>query len=167
MKKETLSKEAKTIELGKYKLLILATLDYYIENPSFHVTTPEFDSKKYYENLKIELEVNYTKGRLTKLKQWFLDLTEIFIEARDFRFNDYLKTKTDSDINILSSHYLRVNKIIESAKIKTDHQYHDIMNMVDYLCQSSQIDNEKLAVMNKLLTDYTLRKQSKQVLTDH
>jgi len=162
MKKEVLSKEAKTIELDKYKALLIATLDYCLENPSFHIVTSDFDSRQYYINLKVQVEENYVKGRLTRLKQWFRDLTERFVETKDSKFNDYLKVRTKTDINIFSAYYIRIDKIIDSGKIANDNQFHDINNMVDYLCQTTPVNEERIAVMNRLLTDYEKRKMLQQ-----
>ncbi|WP_448103620.1 hypothetical protein [Pedobacter panaciterrae] len=162
MKKEVLSKEAKAIELDKYKALVIATLDYCLENPSFHIITSDYDSRQHYTNLKVQVEENYVKGRLTRLKQWFRDLTEGFVEAKDSKFNDYLKVRTKSDINILTAYYIRIDKIIDSGKIANDDQFRDINSIVDYLCQTTPVDEDKITVMNILLTDYEERKMNKR-----
>ncbi|WP_316789607.1 hypothetical protein [Pedobacter frigoris] len=161
MKKEISSKEIKAIELDKYKKLVMATLDYCLENPLYYVVTSEFDSRQHYIKLKKQAEEHYSKGRLSRLKQWFRDLTEGFIEAKDFRFNNYLRIRTNSDINIFIAYYTRIDKIMKSNKITTDNQFYDISMMVDHLCQNSNPDKTKIDEMNNLLRDYEKRKLNK------
>ncbi|MEZ4739389.1 MAG: hypothetical protein R2818_08530 [Flavobacteriales bacterium] len=153
-----LDKDEKQAELRKYRDLVLATLDYYVDNKELHLKTAEFDSVEYYIGLKIEVEENFQKGRLTRLKQWFRDLTEGQVEAGDLKFNKYLQDKTKYDINIFKSYYERVDRIIKKGKITTDNQFYDINMMVDQLCQNVPVDHEKIEILNKLLGDYEQRK---------
>ena len=66
----------------------------------------------YYQKLKELVGKHFQKGRLTILKQWFRDLTEMQIETKDFKFSAYLKEKTNYDIDIFKSFYDRIDKII-------------------------------------------------------
>ncbi len=159
MSDKKLNKEEKQEELVKYRDLVLATLDYYIGNDGMQIKTSDFDSKEHYEGLKIQTEEHYQKGRLTRLKQWFRDLTEMQIETRDLKFNKYLLDKTKYDI--FKSYFQRVDEIIEKGKITTDNQFYDINIMVDKLCQTEPVDNNKLEILNILLSEYEQRK-SKQ-----
>ncbi len=79
----------KQAELEKFRDLVLATLDYYLDNKDIQIKTADFDSIEHYKKLKIQTEENYQKGRLTILKQWFRDLTEMQVETRDLKFNEY------------------------------------------------------------------------------
>ncbi len=162
MADKKLNKDEKQEELVKYRDLVLATLDYYIDNYDIQIKTSDFDSKEYYEGLKIQTEEHYQKGRLTRLKQWFRDLTEMQVETRDLKFNKYLQDKTKYDIDIFKSYFQSVDKIIEKGKITTDNQFYDINIMVDQLCQTEPVDNNKLQILNRLLSEYEQRK-SKQI----
>lgn len=155
MTKNKLSKEEKQVELTKYRDLVLATLDYDIET--------NFGSTHYYKGLKIQTEEQYQKGRLTRLKQWFRDLTEMYVETGDLKFNKYLQDKTKYDIDIFKSYFQRVEKIIEKGKITTDNQFYDINIMIDQLCQTEPVDNYKIEILNRLLSEYEQRK-SKQTI---
>jgi hypothetical protein len=62
------SKDEKQSELTKYRDLVLATLDYYLENNVMQIKTADFDSTEHYKGLKIQTEEHYQKGRLTRLK---------------------------------------------------------------------------------------------------
>jgi hypothetical protein len=161
MKEGNLSKVEKQIELQKYRDLVLATLDYYLENKVMQIKTADFDSDEHYKGLKIQTEEQYKKGRLTRLKQWFRDLTEMQIETGDLKFNKYLQDKTKYDIDIFKSYFQRVDKVIEKGKIMTDNQFYDINIMVDQLCQTEPVDSEKIEILNRLLSEYEQRKTRK------
>jgi hypothetical protein len=148
----------KQAELAKYRDLVLATLDYYIDHKESQIQTADFDPLEHYKGLKIQTENNFQKGRLTKLKQWFHDLTEMYMDAGDLKFNKYLQDKTKHDIDILKSFFQRIDKIIEKEKIVTDKQFHDVNTMVDQLCQTEPVHNNKIEVLNSLLSEYELRK---------
>jgi len=149
-----IDKSEKATELIKYRDLLLATLDYHIENNKIKIITADFDSTKHYESLKIQTVENFEKGKLAKLKQWFRDLTEMQIETLDFKFNKYLQDKTKYQIDIFESFFQRVDKIIEKGKITTDNQFYDITIMIDQLCQSEPQDKEKMEKLDKLLMNY-------------
>ena len=153
-----LSRDEKQAELTKYRDLVLATLDYYIDNKVMQIKITDFDSAEHYNRLKTQTEEHYKKGRLTQLKQWFRDLADIQIESGDLKFNKYLQDITKLDIDIFKSYFQRVEKIIEKGKITTDRQFYDINIMVDQLCQTEPVDQEKIEILNKLLSDYEQRK---------
>lgn len=156
-----LSKEEKQAELDKYRALVLATLDYYIGYKELHLKTATFDSIEHYKGLKRLTEEHYQKGRLTRLKQWFRDLTEMIIEERDLKFNKFLRDTTNYDIDIFSSFYERVDKIIEKGRIITNNQFYDIKIIVDQLCQTEPVDNKKIEMLETLLRNYEQKKPRK------
>lgn len=158
MTKNKLENEANQSELIKYRDLVIATIDYYLENDLGKTKTPEFDSTEYYKQLKEQTEEHFKNRRLTRLKQWFRDLTEMPIECLDVKFNEYLKAKTKYDIDIFKSYYKRVEKIIEKEKITTDNQFYDITIMIERLCQADPIDTSKIQKLNSLICDYEQRK---------
>ncbi|PVY40937.1 hypothetical protein [Pontibacter virosus] len=161
MKEGKLNKDEKQAELSKYRDLVLATLDYYLDNKGLQIKTADFDTQEHYKGLKIQTEEHYQKGRLTRLKQWFRDLTEMQVETGDLKFNKYLQDKTKYDIDIFKSYFQRIDKLIEKGKITTDNQFYDINMMVDQLCQTEPVDNEKIGILNKLLSEYEQRKRRK------
>jgi hypothetical protein len=160
MVEEKSNNNEKTEELIKYRTLVLATIDYYTGNVP-QIKTAGFDSEEYYKSLKIQAEECFRKGKLTKLKQWFRDLTEIQVETRDLKFNNYLREKTSYDIDIFGAYFTRIEKIIEKGKITTDNQFYDIAIMVDQLCRTEPPDTEKIELLNKLSGDYEQRRSRK------
>jgi hypothetical protein len=159
-----LNKEEKQAQLLMYRDLVLATLDYYIDHTEMHFKTADFDSVEHYKEIKVQTEEHYQKGRLTRLKQWFRDLTEMQIETGDLKFNKYLQDKTKYDIDIFKSYFQRIDKIIEKGKITTDSQYYDITIMIDQLCQAEPLENEKIEILDKLLNEYEQRKVRKSTV---
>ena len=159
--RDKLSKDEKQAELAKYLNLVLATLDYYIDNKIIDIKTKDFDSIEYYKELKLQAEEHYARGRLTRLKQWFRDLTEMQVETGDLKFNKYLQDKTKYEIDIFNSYFQRVDKIIQKGKITTDYQFYDINNIVNQLCQAEPTDHTRIESLNALLLEYEKRKSKK------
>ncbi len=149
-----LNNDEKQDELVKYRDLVLATLDYYIDNKEMQIKTTDFDSIEHYKGLKTQTVEHYQKGRLTRLKQWFRDLTEMQVETGDLKFNKYLQDKTKYDIDIFKSYFQRIDKVIEKGKITTDNQFYDINIMVDQLCQTEPVDHNKIEILNRILSEY-------------
>lgn len=164
MSKEKLSAEEKLSDLKKFRDLVLAAIDYYLENPSNKIETHDFESNEYFESLKNQTLEHYSKGRLTKLKQWFRDLTEMEIEARNLGYNKYLQNKTGYDINIFEDYFKRVEKIIGKEKITTDNQFYDISIMVDQLCSEESMDRGRIEILTKLLSAYEARKSKRRLM---
>lgn len=162
MNEGKLDKDEKLAELTKYRDLVLATLDYYLENKLMQIKSADFDSDEHYKGLKIQTAEHFQKGRLTKLKQWFRDLTKMQIEAGDLKFNKYLQDKTKYDIDIFNSYFQRIDKVVEKGKIVTDNQFYDINMMVNRLCQTEPVDHKKIEILNKLLIEYEQGKSQKR-----
>ena len=141
--KDKLNKDEKVVELIKYCDLVLATIDYYLVNQLMKIKTADHDSDEYLNHLKIQTIEHFQNGRLTRLKQSFRDLTEMQVEGGDLKFNKYLQDKTRYDIDIFKSYFQRFDKIIEKGRITTDNQFYDINIMVDQLCQTEPLDNDK------------------------
>ncbi len=158
MFKEKLNTDEKTSQLIKYRELVLATIDYYLDNQLMKIKSVDFDSTEHFKSLKLQTQELYKKGRLTRLKQLFRELTEMQIETGDLKFNKYLQDRTHSDIDIFKSYFQRIDKIIEKGKITTDHQFYDINSLVNQLCQSEPVDKERIEKLNGLLLNYEKRK---------
>lgn len=122
------------------------------------IKTADFASTEHYKGLKIQTDEHYQKGRLTRLKQWFRDSTEMHVETGDLKFNKYLQDKTKCDIDIFKSYLQRIDKIIEKGKITTDNQFYDIKIMLGQLCQTETVDNNRIEILNRLLIEYEQRK---------
>ncbi len=156
-----LSKEQKQAELEKYRLLVLATIDYYLENKLLQITTADFNAETHFGELKKQTESFFQKGSLGLLKQWFIDLTEMQLEGRDLKFNQYLKDKTGYEFDIFASFFQRIDKIISKGRITTDNQFYDVRILVDQLCEAATPDCRKIEMLNRLLLDFEQKKSSR------
>lgn len=154
--------ERKRIELEKFRDLVLAAIEYQLQDTSARIKTGDFDSDVHFESLKKQTLEHYDNGRLIKLKHWFRDLTETHIEARNLSFNKYLQTETRYDIDIFEDYFKRVERIVQAGKITTDNQYYDISTLVDHLCNQHTSDNERICTLNDLLRTYEARKSKKR-----
>jgi len=157
-----INKEEKQAELEKYRDLVLATIDYYLDNNLANIKTADFDSVEHFNGLKVQVEEHFQKGRLTKLKQWFHNLTEMQVEIVDLKFNKYLQDKTNYDIDIFKAYFQRIEKIIARGKITSNSQLYDVNCFVDQLSQTEPVENQKIDILNKLLADYGQRKSRQQ-----
>lgn len=108
--------------------------------------------------LKIQTEEYYSKRKLTILKNWFKDLTSDFIEDGDFGFNKYLKQTTHYEIDIFESYFKRIKKLVEKGFIKTESQFHELKNYVDYLVQNNNSDKDLIQRINEILLRFESRK---------
>ena len=147
----------KHTELEKYRDLNLATLDYLSE--TMKITTNDFDSSQHYQKLKFEVNESFTKDRLSKLKQWFRDLTEMPRETEDLKFSDFIKERTGHEVNLHERFEKRISKILDQGKIKTANDYRDVMTKVDYLTQRESADQTLIDQMNSLLIDFEKKKK--------
>jgi hypothetical protein len=157
-----LNTDDKNHELSKYRDLVLATIDYYLDYKLMWIKTDDFDSEEHYKDLKRQTEEHYQNGRLTRLKQCFRDLIEMQVETGDFKFDKYIRDKTKYDIDIFKSYFQRIDKVIAKEQITTDNQFYDTNIMVDKLCQTEPIVKERIALLKKLLADYEERKSRKK-----
>jgi hypothetical protein len=110
MSKDKLSIEGKQHELTKFRDLVLATIDYLSETSSLRVKTDDFDSNEHLELLKKQALELFNKGRLTKLKQWFRDMTEMEVESRNLKFNKYLQKRLGMTLIFLRTTFDRFAK---------------------------------------------------------
>ncbi|MEO0584617.1 MAG: hypothetical protein AAF135_20570 [Bacteroidota bacterium] len=156
---QKLNPDQKQSELKKYRDLVLATIDYYLDHKLMYIKTPNVDSNPYLEDLKQQALAHFDKGRLSRLKQWFRDLTEMQVESRDLQFNVYLKEKTGYDVDIFEKWNLRVAQILEKGRITTDQQFYDIRMWVDRLSQKEPVDVPKIEKLNALLLNYERRQK--------
>jgi len=147
----------KLTELEKYRDLNLATLDYLSETMT--IATDNFNSSQHYQKLKIEVNESFTKGRLSKLKQWFRDLTEMPRETEDLKFSDFIRERTGHNVNLNERFEKRISKILDQGKIKTVNDYRDVMTKVDYLTQKESTDQTLIDQMNSLLIDFENKKK--------
>jgi len=138
--------------------ILIATIDYYIQRHTPGFIIPEQRQKfiEHFNNLKPEVEAAYQKKRLTKLRLWLNSLTEEPRETEDFNYSRHIKETTGYDLDIFDAFKKRVNKIIQRNKIINEHEYRDVMSLVDLLCQQIPADELQIKSLNELLGRYDI-----------
>jgi hypothetical protein len=154
MEKENLSEEEKQQELQRYYSLAVAAIAYAIETLPEEHRRGQNNLQDYLLDAIAQAGVLRDKKRLPKLKSWFRDFCETPRETGDLGFNLYIFKKTGYRVDIFKSYFARIERIIEKGKITTERQYYEVDRMVDYLCQTEPVDQEKIDVLNKLLGAY-------------
>ncbi|SHO64796.1 hypothetical protein [Algoriphagus zhangzhouensis] len=147
----------KHTELEKYRDLNLSTLDYLSE--TIQIATNDFNSSQHFQKLKIEVNESFTKGRLSKLKQWFRNLTEVLRETEDLKFNDFIKERTGHEVNLHERFEKRISKILGQGRIKSENDYRDVVTKVDYLSQKESADQTLIDQLNFLLISFEKKKK--------
>jgi hypothetical protein len=104
----------KTAELIKYRDLVLATIDYYLDKQLMKIKTVDFDSDDYLKSFRIQTLAHFRNGELEILKQWFYDLAEMLITNIDLRFKQYLHEKTRCDFDIFKFIFQRIDRTTEN-----------------------------------------------------
>lgn len=152
--------EEKQNELIKFRALNLATLDYN-QQLYKHSQVQGLNFETYFNNLKVQVQEHYVKGKLGILRKWLNSFTEGFQEAgleHNLKYSKYIKERTGYDIDILKSFHNRIDKILAKGRVTTDDQYRDVVVIVNELCQADIMDNEKIDKLNLLLSKYKARK---------
>ncbi len=158
MTDKIINKKDKDSELIKYRDLVNVTIDYYLDTNSMKIKTIDFDSDDHYRKLRVEANEHFQKGRLTRLKKWYNDLTEPLIETCDIDFHKYINEKTNYNVDLIKSYIDNVENLIKKGKTTTNRQFYELSIMVDKLCQIEPFDQEKIEAINTLLADYELKK---------
>ena len=153
MPKPLLTRDEKKKQLQEVKEILIATIDYILLNHT-KLISENFNSDEHYKNLKKEVIKKYEKGSLSILTHWLRYFTEQPRETRDFAYIKYIKVVTGYDFDIFEVFKKRIEKIIVNKKITSENQYRDVMEMVDYLCQSETKDIVKIKLLNELLNKF-------------
>jgi ribosomal protein S18 len=153
-------KSASSDELQRYRDMVIATLNYGIiqYKANGELNKENFDFELYYRDLIHQTEQTFKKGQLAKLKRWFDELTEMYVETGDVLFNQYLRETTNFDIDIFEDFKKDIEKAIEKKRISSDQQFFRVSVMVNELCQQKPMDHKRIESLNELLRDYENKK---------
>ncbi|MBK8503179.1 MAG: hypothetical protein IPL46_13750 [Saprospiraceae bacterium] len=146
--------EQKGSELEKYRNLVQASLDYFIQSPVMRIKTDDFDSLEHWKSMKLIAEENYKKGRLGRLKQWYKDLTDVPRETEDQNFEKFIFTHTGYIISLNREREREIKGIEKRGLIRNDDEFRTIMDLVNSLCQEKNIDIRRIEVLNSILGEY-------------
>ncbi|WP_291099319.1 MULTISPECIES: hypothetical protein [unclassified Empedobacter] len=65
---------------------------------------------------------------------------------------------THYEIDIFESYFKRIKKLVEKGFIKTESQFHELKNYVDYLVQDNNSDKDLIQRINEILLRFESRK---------
>lgn len=150
-----LTREQKQFELNRHRDILFATIDYILQQvASENLLKNQFDVVAgYYEEQKQQIEKYFQNHRLDKLQQRLHNLTMFPMRRVDLTFNDYIKEKTDYEIDIFESLLMRVEGIIVQNKITTKKQLNDIAIMLN-LYKQKPVDPQKVDILKNLVINY-------------
>ena len=89
----------KITELQKYRDLVIATIDYYLENGIAKIKTENFDSDEHYKKLKTKKRETVSKGYYTTTTTIYIYIIIIILSLSLSGFQGFLQlSKTCNDL---------------------------------------------------------------------
>ena len=82
------------------------------------------------------------------------------LEIVDLNYEKYIEQKTGYKINLFSSFYSRINKIMGRGKISTDQQYREAGVALNFLSEFEE-NSEQADILDKLMFEYNETKRKK------
>lgn len=156
-------------ELDKYRDIVIAGIDYIMKgfgsspipthDGKLVTFTEEFEP--YFSNLKSQVLILHKKNKLSILKRWFRDISEMPISSNDLNYQLYIETTTGHKIDLFGKLLDTIDNIIKRGQIKTDDQYRAVAVMIDFLQSYNPPDNKRIEQLDALQFAYTCKKGSK------
>lgn len=140
-------------EQEKNKTILLATLDYLIENHSIGMVFDDFSRSKqwYLEDLaQTELDIQYSRSQQIKRR---LDMYISFLKSRfDLGFNTYIKENTPYEIDIFEDYKTDIIPVLKKQRI----DYNDVYLIEKYLKAYSGAfeEQQNVTLLKKLLAEH-------------
>jgi hypothetical protein len=140
-------------EKEKDQVILLATLNYLIENHSIGMVFDDYSRSNqwYLEDLaQTELDIQYSRSQQIKRR---LDMYISFLKSRfDLGFNNYIKENTPYEIDIFEDYKTDVIPVLKKPKI----DYNDVYLIEKYLKAYSGAfeEQQNVTLLNKLLADH-------------
>lgn len=127
--------------LDKYRTLIMATIDFLIENYSGSLVFDDYDfSKEYYVQERNQAEKYYANRRLDRLVPKLAALTKNLYYKIDLDYQHYIKEKTGYGIDLYNDLRLRIKQIIENEGICNEDEQMDMHFMIQ-LCKKNPAES--------------------------
>jgi hypothetical protein len=156
-KRQELTTEQKQSELQRYRIILLATLDYLQERLGGSIVFDEYDpATEYYQQQKIQTEKYFKQRRLDRLQQRLASLTKGLQNRADLNFASYIKEKTGYDIDIFEDLRKRVVAIVAQNEIRSQSELNDIGTMLHFFHEKGA-DIKEVQKLKLLLNDYSKR----------
>lgn len=151
--------QEKQSELQRYKDILLATLDYLIEQLPTNDNYDELSHvEEYYRQQKLQIEKYYTQRRLDRLQQRLASLTKGLQNSTHLNFANYIKEKTSYNIDIFESLKKRIEIIIKQKEIRSKKEFNDVSVMY-FFYQDTATEPDKAEILKSLVIDYSNKKK--------
>lgn len=145
-------------DLENYKRLLRCGLIYQIEEAKRLRSIKENESQSklsdlmitHYEHLLLEVD---TLRSITKVKQWFRDISAYPVETGDTRYEIYLEQQTGLKVELFGKLVKRVERYLDLGYIKSEQQYLDV-ETVFHLYSAQNKPDELLVKLDALLFSF-------------
>jgi hypothetical protein len=152
--------EEKQTELNKYRNLVFATIDYFLERYFTDVKPDELAAiVGYYKQQKLQIEKYYTQRRLDRLQQRFRVLIKVIQNRVDLDFATYIKEKAGCDVDIFDELRNRTEIIIKQKEIRNQKELNDVGTTLR-LYQQTSVAPDKIDLLKNLLIDFSRRSRA-------
>lgn len=152
-------------ELTKYRDLVTALIDYYLDSRVVDYQTDSFDSASHFNKLKADVQTYFERGDLDELRHLFHGLSEMHVDNMSLHINDYLFEKTGLAVDIIDEYIAHIELIISRGKIESDTEYLEMNSFIDKLYCDPESNREKIVIIRGLMDNYiqksTVRGQGK------
>jgi len=146
--------QLKTSESEKYKILVLATLDYLIDRHTGEFVCDGFDPvTQYFEEQKVQAEKYRHRGQPKKLMQQLERLVEGLRHRMDFEFEIYIIERTGYDLDLFADLKSFGEKIVLDGKIYNETQSRKVIELIRLYNQQNS-DDKKKERLEKILSGY-------------
>ncbi len=143
-----------TIELEKYKDILLATIDY-----ETHINLWKLDALQLVKEKEMNILIKQwivtdcENGELTKLKKRLKQYTCLHKMMGNLEYSPYIQTATGYSINLFGNIAERVQKIVDRQLIKNRKECKDVMTMIA-LCRQTSFYNCNVTYLKNMMIDY-------------
>ncbi|RXK58046.1 hypothetical protein ESA94_18710 [Lacibacter luteus] len=154
-------------ELDKYRDIVIAGLDYTdmlmrktpIQKHDGEIVNFGEELGSYFSDLKNHALTLHKKNKLSTLKRWFKDISEMSVATGNLDYQFYIETTTGHKVDLFGKLFEKIDKLIKVGQIKTDTQYRTISTMIDFLESYNPPDIERIKALDALQFAYSDQKK--------
>lgn len=152
----------------KYKILVLATLNYLMDRHTGEFVYDGFDPvKQYYEEQKIQAEKYHRQGNLQKLKKQFKRLSQGIINRADTEFTPYIKEKTGYDLDIFTDLRKTGEGILSRGTIQSEKESHTVSHLMHLYSTTNEDPQKEMLLLSLLSAFHEKGRSSKKSDEEH
>ena len=146
----------------KYKILVLATLDYLINHYTGELVLDGNDFiRDSYEQHKIQAEKYGKQGNLGKLRKQLDQFTRMLQVKVDLEFTQYIKEQTGYELDIYAAVRRLGEDILSRGLIQNDVESENVMTLLQLYSKTNE-DTCKEELLQNLFNDYVERRAAEK-----